>query len=62
MLPLAAEILAHLEAGDDRFIPQWEEVFRHVLDRCHNDFRAEGRRSYDYKVASGRVKGIETPP
>ena len=60
--PLATEILAHLEAGDDRFIPQWEEVFRHVLDRCHNDFRAEGRRSYDYKVASGRVKGIETTP
>lgn len=48
--PLADEILQHLEAGDDRFIPQYEEVFRHVLERAHADFRAEGRHSYHYKL------------
>jgi len=26
-----------------------------VLERYHADFRAEGRHSYDYKLASGRV-------
>ena len=53
--PLAREIIAHAEAGDDLFIPRYEEVFREVLERYHADFRAEGRHSYDYKLASGRV-------
>lgn len=54
---LAKEIIEHLEAKDDLFIPQYEEVFRGVLERYHEDFRAEGAHSYDYKIASGRVKG-----
>ena len=53
--PLAREIIAHAEAGDDLFIPRYEEVFREVLERYHTDFRAEGRHSYDYKLASGRI-------
>ena len=53
---LAQEIIAHLEAGADLFIPQYEEVFKHVLERYHNDFRAEGLHSYEYKLQSGRVK------
>ena len=53
---LAQEIIAHLEAGDDLFIPQYEEVFKHVLERYHNDFRAEGLHSYEYKLQSGRVQ------
>ena len=53
--PLAREIIAHAEAGDDLFIPRYDEVFREVLERYHADFRAEGRHSYDYKLASGRV-------
>lgn len=53
---LAKEIIAHLESKDDLFIPQYEEVFRHVLERYHADFRAEGRHSYEYKLNSGRVK------
>lgn len=54
--PLAKEIIGHLEAKDDLFIPQYDEVFKHVLTRYHNDFREEGRHSYDYKLRSGRVK------
>lgn len=54
--PLAREILVHLEQKDDLFIPRYEEVFREVLERYHDDFRAEGRHSYDYKLHSGRIK------
>lgn len=53
--PLALDIIEHLERGDDLFIPQYEEVFRHVLERYHTDFRAEGRHSYAYKLQSGRA-------
>ena len=53
---LANEIIAHLEDKDDLFIPQYEEIFKEVLRRYHEDFRAEGSHSYDYKLASGRVK------
>ena len=54
--PMANVIIAHLEAKDDLFIPQYEEVFKEVLERYHRDFRAEGEHSYDYKLNSGRVK------
>ncbi len=53
---LASEIIAHIKAQDDLFIPLYDEVFKGVLERYHNDFRAEGLHSYDYKVNSGRVK------
>lgn len=53
---LARDIIAHLEAKDDLFIPQYEEVFKKVLERYAADFREEGRHSYDYKLSSGRIK------
>lgn len=53
---LAYEIITQLENKHDLFIPQYEEIFKNVLSRYHDDFRAEGRHSYDYKIASGRVK------
>lgn len=40
--PMATVIIEHLEAKDDLFIPQYEEVFKSVLERYHADFRAEG--------------------
>ena len=52
---LAEQIIAHVEAKDDLFIPQYDEVFKQVLERYHNDFRQEGLHSYDYKVNSGRI-------
>lgn len=52
---LANEIISHLEVKNDLFIPQYEEVFKHVLARYQQDFRAEGRHSYEYKLNSGRV-------
>lgn len=53
--PMANEIISRLEAKDDLFIPQYEEVFKNVLERYHADFRAEGEHSYDYKIESGRL-------
>ena len=52
---LAEQIIAHVENKNDLFIPQYEEVFKHVLARYHKDFRKEGLHSYEYKVNSGRV-------
>ncbi len=53
--PLAKDIISHMEQKDDLFIPQYEEVFKDVLQRYHEDFRKEGIHSYEYKVKSGRV-------
>ena len=53
--PLAHEIITHLERKDDLFIPQYEEIFKTVLARYHNDFRAEGLHSYEYKLSSNRL-------
>lgn len=55
LTPMANLIIEHLEAKDDLFIPQYEEVFKNVLTRYAEDFRTEGARSYDYKVKSGRI-------
>lgn len=52
---LAQEIIFHLEAKDDLYIPLYEEVFKTVLERYHEDFRKEGAHSYDYKIQSGRI-------
>ena len=43
---LARDIISHLENKDDLFIPKYEEVFKAVLQRYHDDFREEGKHSY----------------
>lgn len=52
---LAYEIIEHLEAKNDLFIPQYEEILKNVLARYQEDFRKEGIHSYDYKMKSGRI-------
>ena len=54
--PMAKAIIHHLELKDDLFIPQYAEIFKNVLERYYEDFREEGRHSYDYKKNSGRIK------
>ena len=54
--PMAQAIISEMEKKNDLFIPQYEEVFKHVLARYHDNFRKEGAHSYDYKVESGRAK------
>lgn len=48
--PMAQAIIAELEKKSDLFIPQYEEVFKTVLQRYQDDFRKEGAHSYDYKL------------
>lgn len=52
---LAKEIISHLEAKDDLFIPKYDEVYHEVLERYHADFRKEGNHSYEYKLQ--RING-----
>ncbi len=47
---LALQIIEHLENKDDLFIPQYESVYKEVLKRYYDDFRQEGRHSYEYKL------------
>lgn len=53
--PLANIIINHLEQKNDLFIPDYDTVYKEVLSRYQKDFREEGRHSYDYKLASGRM-------
>lgn len=53
---LAREIIEHLEKKQDLFIPLYNEVYKNVLSRYHDDFRKEGEHSYDYKMNSNRLK------
>ncbi len=52
---LAIQIIEKMENKEDLFIPQYDTVFREVLERYHNDYRAEGQHSYEYKLKTGRV-------
>lgn len=52
---LANEIIENLVKKNDLFIPQYEEIYRKVLNRYADDFRAEGLHSYEYKEQSGRI-------
>lgn len=51
---LTCEILQHLETKDDVFIPKYEEVYKEVLSRYHDDYRKEGVHSYEYKMKCKR--------
>ena len=53
---LAEQIVAHLQNRTQLFIPEYDEVYRGVLERYHADAHAFGLSSYQYKKDSGRVK------
>lgn len=52
---LANEIIAQMNQRATRFIPQYEEVYRGVLERYHQDAHQFGKDSYQYKMDSGRL-------
>lgn len=54
--PMAQAIISEMEKKNDLFIPQYEEVFKTVLQRYQDDFRKEGSHSYDYKLV--RIKNV----
>ena len=53
--PLAEEIVKRLFAREKRYIPQYEETFKAVLERYHSDPHEYGIHSYEYKKESGRL-------
>ncbi len=54
-IPIAREIIKRMYEKEDLWIPQYEDIFKEVLERYHEDFRKEGIHSYEYKLNSGRV-------
>ncbi|MBR4710785.1 MAG: SDR family NAD(P)-dependent oxidoreductase [Clostridia bacterium] len=53
--PLAEQILEHLFLRETRYIPQYEETFKAVLERYHDDPHEYGIHSFEYKKNSGRL-------
>lgn len=51
---LAQAILDKMEERQTLYIPQYEEVFRGVIERYHQDPHQFGLQSYQYKMESGR--------
>ena len=52
---LAQAIIGKMEERQTLYIPQYEEVYKGVLERYHNDPHQFGLDSYQYKQASGRT-------
>lgn len=53
---LASQIIAHTQAHDTLFIPQYEEIFKGVIERYHTNAHQYGVESYDYKMRNGRLR------
>lgn len=47
---LSNEIISYLENKDDLYIPKYDDVYKMVLQRYHDDFRKEGAHSYEHKM------------
>ena len=54
---LARTIIQHIMNADELYIPQYEETFKGVLERYHNDPHEYGLHSYEYKMSSDRKTG-----
>lgn len=52
---LAMEILERMGREETLYIPQFEEVYKDVLNRYHHDPHQFGIESYQYKKASNRM-------
>ena len=52
---LAEEIIEHVLNRDTIFIPEYNEIYKDVLKRYHDDPHKFGLDSYDYKLSSRAV-------
>ena len=52
---LAHSIIGKMRERQTLYIPQFEEIYKGVLERYHNDPHRFGLDSYQYKQASGRT-------
>ena len=56
---IAEEIVKRLLNSELLYIPEYEEIYKNVLERYHDDPHAYGLHSYRYKQSSGRVYNEE---
>lgn len=56
---LAEEIVERLFHSEELYIPQYEEIFKGVLERYHEDPHEYGLYSYHYKTTSGRAAHVK---
>lgn len=52
---LAEEIVSHLFKSSELFIPEYDEIYKKVIERNYMDSHTFGLSSYEYKMKSGRV-------
>lgn len=52
---VARQIIDNMYARQTLYIPQYEEIYKGVLERYHADPMRYGVESYDYKLKSGRA-------
>lgn len=52
---LATEILKQLFSKKELFIPQYDEIYKGVIERYNTDPHEYGVHSYNYKIQSGRA-------
>ena len=57
---LSQEILYNLYSGNTLYIPDYETVYKGVIDRYNNDAHKFGIESYAYKQNSGRIS-VKSP-
>lgn len=53
--PLAQQIITEMQAKHTRFIPDYEPIFRGVIERYQADAHQYGLDSYKYKMDGGRL-------
>jgi len=56
---LAAEIVGRMQASEELFIPQYDEIYRAVLARYAENPQEFGLDSYKYKLESGRISSAK---
>lgn len=60
MESLTGQIIERLLASETLYIPQYDEIYKGVIDRYYADSHEYGLHSYRYKQQSGRVKDQHT--
>lgn len=56
LMPLVHKILNEMQSRQTLLIPQYEEIYRDVLERYHHDPHRFGLESYQYKINSDRIR------
>lgn len=53
---LAEQIVEKMLCSEELYIPEYDEIYKGVIERYNNDPHEYGMHSYNYKKDSGRVK------